>query len=91
MAFPSAGGGGGGTFDGMETRVSRLEEDMKKLKADMKTALKDLAYLKGKVDNLPTTLQLIGFAVAIFYSSRKLGATLLRTAEPPSRPAREGR
>ncbi|MGB6325339.1 MAG: hypothetical protein WBG11_06070 [Methylocella sp.] len=61
--------GGGGTFDGTETRVSRLEEDMKELKADMKTALKDLAYLKGKVDNLPTTLQLIGFAVAVFIAA----------------------
>ncbi len=32
----------------------------------MKTALMDLSYLKGKVDNLPTTLQLIGFAAAVF-------------------------
>gem|GEM_PF-6392197 len=48
--------GGGGTFGGMKTRVSRLEDDMTELKADMKTALKDLAYLKGKVDTLPATL-----------------------------------
>jgi hypothetical protein len=42
---------------------------MKELKVDMKTALKDLAYLRGKVDNLPTTLQLIGFAVAVFIAA----------------------
>jgi len=50
----------------MENRISRLENDMTELKADMKTALKDLAYLKGKIDAMPTTLQLIGFAIAIF-------------------------
>jgi len=42
---------------------------MKELKVDMKTALKDLAYLRGKVDNLPTTLQSLGFAVAVFIAA----------------------
>jgi len=59
-------GGGGGTSDGIETRVAKLEDDMKEIKTDMKTVLKDLAYLRGKVDSLPTTIQLIGFTLAIF-------------------------
>jgi len=33
-------GGGGSTFDPMETRVARLEEDMREIKADLK-ALRD--------------------------------------------------
>lgn len=33
-------GGGGGTFDGMETRVTKLETDM--------------AYIKGKLEDMPT-------------------------------------
>ncbi len=53
----------------MKTRVSRLEDDMTELKADMKTVLKDLAYLKGKVDTLPATLKLIGFAAAVFIAA----------------------
>ncbi|MGC4389586.1 hypothetical protein [Rhizobiales bacterium] len=64
-------GGGGGTFDGMETRVKSLEDDMKEIKGDLKTLLKDVAemkgmlrsmpsaesfgHLKGRVDSLPTT------------------------------------
>jgi len=63
----------------MEARVSRLEDDMKEIKSDLKTVLNDLSYLKGrvdnlpdlsylkgKIDNLPTTLQLLGFAIAVF-------------------------
>lgn len=35
-----SGGGGGSTFDPMEARVTRLEEDMREIKADLK-ALRD--------------------------------------------------
>jgi hypothetical protein len=56
-------GGGGGTYDGMEARVSRLEDDMKEIKGDLKALLRDVPEIKGKVSNLPTTLQL---AVAVF-------------------------
>lgn len=61
--LPSSGGGG--TYDGMEPRVARLEEDMKEVRADLKAIRVDLSYLRGKVDNLPTTLHLLGFAVAV--------------------------
>jgi hypothetical protein len=39
----------------LEARVAHLEEDVKDLKTDMKTVVKDLAYLRGRVENLPTT------------------------------------
>jgi hypothetical protein len=32
---------------------------MKELKADMKTVVTDLAYLRGRVENLPTTWVLL--------------------------------
>jgi hypothetical protein len=39
----------------MEARVAHLEEDVKELKTDMKTVVKELAYLRGLVEQLPTT------------------------------------
>lgn len=76
--------GGGGPHDpGMEARVARLEDDMKELKADMKAIRSDLsdikvklgaldgrfAGLEGRLGALPTSLQLIAFAVAIFVAA----------------------
>lgn len=50
-------GGGGGTSDGMEGRVSRLEahmermqEDMREVRTDMKTAIGYLSVLPQKRD-----------------------------------------
>jgi hypothetical protein len=59
-------GGGGGTFDGMEQRVQRLEEDVKEIKVDLKAVRVDMSYIKGRLDSMPTTIQLIMFAVAVF-------------------------
>ena len=50
----------------MEPRVAALEADMKEIKADLKKVLVDLGYLRGKVDAMPSTIQLIGFVIAIF-------------------------
>lgn len=63
------GGGGGGTFDPMEARVTRLEDDMKEIKSDLKAIRGDLSYLRGKVDSMPTTLHLLGFAIAVFVAA----------------------
>lgn len=46
-------GGGDGTFDGMEQRIKRLEDDMKEARADLKVIRSDLSELKGKVGMLP--------------------------------------
>jgi len=53
-------GGGGGTFDGMEARVKSLEEGVKDIKGDLKLLLRDVAEIKGKISNLPSTWQMIG-------------------------------
>lgn len=58
-------GGGGGTFDGMEARVRALEDRFEKMDSKLDAIGKDLAYLKGKIDMLPTTLQLGGFVIAV--------------------------
>ena len=49
------------TFD-----LEKAEEDIKEIKANLKAAVDDLAFLKEKVEALPTTLQLIAFAIVVF-------------------------
>ncbi len=49
--------------------MERLEHDVSELKSDMKKVLAHLAYLKGKADSAPSTLQLIGFAIAVFVAA----------------------
>lgn len=60
ISSPLHGGNGGGTFDGMETRVKRLEDDMKEIKGDLKSLLKDASEIKGKISNMPSTWQIVG-------------------------------
>ncbi|MDI1266823.1 MAG: hypothetical protein PS018_26520 [bacterium] len=59
------GGDGGGTSDGMEPRVKALEDKFDKIDAKLDGLGKDVSYLKGKVDAMPTTLQLGGFIIAV--------------------------
>lgn len=65
-------GDGGGTFDGMEARVKALEDRYEKMDSKLDTIIKDigslrtdLGYLRGKVEMMPTTLQLGGFVLAV--------------------------
>lgn len=58
-------GDGGGTSDGMEARVKRLEDDGKELRSDLKTIMRDLSEIKGRVNAMPTTWQMIGLIVAM--------------------------
>jgi hypothetical protein len=53
----------------MEIRVKRLEEEAKEVREDLKTIRTDLAYIRGKIDSLPSTMQLIGFAIALFVAA----------------------
>lgn len=53
----------------LEARVDKLEDDMKELKADMKALRLDVAEIKGMMKTMPTTLQLIGFAIAVFVAA----------------------
>lgn len=65
-------GGGGDTFDPMEARVSALEASVKRTDEKLDKLLDklgkievDLARLDGKISTLPTTLQLLGFVIAV--------------------------
>ncbi len=50
--------------DVLTVRVGRLEEDVKDLRTDMKTVVKDLAHLRGRIEHLPTTWVLVTTLVA---------------------------
>lgn len=58
---PLSKGSEGDAFD-----LGGAGDDIKEIKADLKAALDDLAFLKEKVEALPTTLQLIAFAIVVF-------------------------
>jgi hypothetical protein len=51
--------------DDMERRVSALEKSFEKMDGKLDTIIKDTSYLKGKVESLPSTLQLLGFVIAV--------------------------
>ncbi|MGX1100085.1 hypothetical protein [Amorphus sp. MBR-141] len=58
-------GGGGGTSDGMEPRIARLEKDMSEIKSDLKKIGLDVSETKGRLSAMPTTWQLAGLIIAI--------------------------
>lgn len=56
-----SGHGGGG----VDRRVSKLESDVKEIKADLKAVGKDVAELKGRAAAMPTMWQLLIMVLAI--------------------------
>lgn len=81
----------------LEDRVRRLEDDMKEVKASLKTielavaeikhlpkmsdyaTIKaDVAEIKGKLSNLPTTWTLISFAIGSVLASAGLAFAIAR-------------
>lgn len=71
----SGGGEGGGMSDDLEKRFAAIEVKMEKvdgkldaikeMNAKLDGLVKDTSYLRGKVDAMPTTLQLLGFIIAV--------------------------
>jgi hypothetical protein len=53
----------------MEARIKHLEQDMSEVKSDMKAVRTDLAHIKGRLDAMPTAIQLLGFVVAVFIAA----------------------
>ncbi len=41
--------------DMLAARVDRLEEDMRELRSDMRSVGRDVSYVRGRVEHLPTT------------------------------------
>jgi hypothetical protein len=67
---PLAPGGGGPHDPRMEARVSVLENDVKDIKADLRRIMLDTAEIKGRVSQMPTSVQLLfmqaGLIVTLF-------------------------
>ncbi len=61
-------GGDGRDMGGVEDRFGRLEQDVSNIKADLKS-IGELVYLRGWVETLPTTIQVLGLAVAVFVAA----------------------
>lgn len=74
---PLKSGNDGGTYDPMEARMKALEDRFEKMDGKLDTIIRDLAYVKAKVEEKPSTLHLLGFATAIF-----IAAGLLRYFAP---------
>lgn len=58
-------GGGGGTSDGMEARVARLEKNVDTLMKDVSDMRTDVATLKENVRHLPTKPWMFSTLVAM--------------------------
>jgi hypothetical protein len=53
----------------MEHRVAALEKGFERIEGKLDGLVKDVAELKGRVNAMPTTMQLLLFVVAIFTAS----------------------
>jgi len=62
---PLVASGGDGPHDpSVEARLARLEEDFRAIRADTSATRADVAYIRGRLESLPTTWQMIGTALA---------------------------
>jgi hypothetical protein len=43
----------------MEIRLERLEEDCRLMRADLSATRSDTAYIRGRIESLPTTWQMV--------------------------------
>lgn len=76
---PLHGGGGGGTFDDMdaiwkkladhENRFDRIDAKLDNLLKGQTDIRVEVAEVKGRLAAMPTTIQLLGFVVAIFVAA----------------------
>jgi len=57
--FPPTSGGSGPSDPSVEARLARLEAGVDQIRLD-------LAEIKGKLSNMPTTIMLFGLVVTVF-------------------------
>jgi hypothetical protein len=56
---------GGGPHDpGMEARLIRLEADVQAMRADLSATRATCEYIRGRLESLPTTWQMVGTVLA---------------------------
>jgi len=71
--------GGGGPHDPtMEARLTRLEADYHAMRADLSATRADTAYIRGRLESLPTTWAML---TAIIAGNLSLGALLIGAAK----------
>lgn len=57
--------GGGGPHDPtMDARMARLEEDFRGMRADLSATRATCEYIRGRLESLPTTWQMVGTVLA---------------------------
>lgn len=60
------GGGGGGTFDGMEARVAKLESDMDYLKRDVSELRTDMRDVRDRTVRIESSMATKGFVFSVY-------------------------
>ncbi len=71
--------GGSGPHDpDMEARLVRLEADFQAMRADLSATRADTAYIRGRLESLPSTWSMI---TAIIAGNLSLGALLIGAAK----------
>ncbi len=68
----SKSGGGNGGDSSLEARVASLEDKFERIDAkldvisrDVSGLIREVSYLKGRVDAMPSTLQMLAFVLAV--------------------------
>lgn len=72
------GEGHDGGMDDVLRRVAALEGDVKEVKADMKALTKDVAEIKGRLSQMPTTFQMLTWFVGVSLGLTGLVFTIAR-------------
>jgi hypothetical protein len=78
---PSDTGGSGPEDPMIEQRIARLEDDMKEIKATLKSIDLSVAEMKGKLSQSPNWVQLIGMTLATWAAGAAIVPTLLRVVK----------
>lgn len=67
--------------DDLDPRVRALEADSKEMKADVKTLVREVAEIKGRLANMPTTFQLVSWFVGVSIGLTALVFTIARSVK----------
>jgi hypothetical protein len=49
--------------------MSELKSDVKAIRSDLSSLRVDMSYIRGRLDAMPTTIQLLMFVIAIFVAA----------------------
>jgi hypothetical protein len=78
----AGGGGDDGTMPpGMDSRVTSLETKVSDIAADIRVMVKDVAEIKGKLSNMPTTFQITSWFVAVAFGLTALVFAIARAVK----------